>query len=594
MLRALFITFLMFFSVFHFDILGQNNSLKISDRIDLLSSKITNQSTDPELKKQLIFEYISMDEPELALLEMNDLNGNSQINYELIEAGADIHFYMENFEASLANFKSAYIFNPTTENLKKILLLNYFLQKKESIPPMLSDLKKRDTAFVKSLGQIFQKAHFNKKIILAAKVERFIKEYCGNEYSAIFPNPTVSIISPMKNVSTNSRAIPLTFTVNHARQIQSITVNGKAVYTIKPDDVNKPIYFEKTFNVPVDLHEGENTIGVKAEDALGLNDQQQITVYCTDFPRLAEWTSVYSDTLTKYFRYIKSFVPDSSYSHAHAENQKLIVISTSEGADIAAFQKGLFWYDLFTHPYSGFVDENNTKFINIERATTANIDVVLNDWLLKNMTLQSITNVYINADWKINAAEWTIKMKDNSFYDARAMIKKISKITASGLNFIIDGKIDNPELLYRGVAEMVQEIRIPCAIISLCTTDYVPVLCNMIAAPDSIVSEEKELLPENMAGHIPLARLWKNEFVQPRIITNAAALVRSSYAEMLAGIDIKLKRDKAGAAQKKKIHTYIQDWRRYSEVSRYLSNSMSLQDLLDHADEYLTRTKAEN
>ncbi len=593
--RIVLIAFLMFYSVLQINIFGQNSSLKISDKVDILSAQLNNQNSNPGVKKQLILEYIQMDEPELALLEMNDLSGNTQIDYELLEAGAEIYFYMENFESSLTNFKSAYIFHPTSENLKKILLLNYFLQRKESIPRLFSDLKKSDSTLVKSLGQIFQKAHFSKKNILASKVERFIKEYCGSEYSAIFPNPTVSIISPMTNVSTNTRTTPLSFTVTHARQVQSITVNGKSVYAINPEDINKPVYFEKTFNIPVELQDGENKITVRAEDALGLNDHQQITVYCTDFPRLAGWTSPYSDTVRKYFRYLKSFVPDSGYSHGRADNQKLIVITAATKADsVAAFQKGLFWYDLLTHPYGGFVDEKNTKFINIERATMINIDVVMNDWLLKNLTLQSVTNVYINSNWKINPVEWTFELKDGSYYDARALVKKISKITTSGINFIIDGKIDNLELLSRGVADLVREIQIPCTIVSLGSTDYIPVLCGILGVPDSTGSDDKEFLLSNLTGKVPLSQTWKNDFVQPRMITNAAAAIRVDYAEMLTRIEDKLKRDRATTAQKKKIHAYIQDWRRYSEVSRYLTNSMSLQDLLDHAEEYLNRTKVGN
>jgi hypothetical protein len=254
--------------------------------------------------------------------------------------------------------------------------------------------------------------------------------------------------------------------------------------------------------------------------------------------------------------------------------------------------RALFWHEYLINPVTGMVSQDQIKILVGGRVEGQNIAIVLDDWLLKGATFQSISFVYLAGEWQMTPREWFLKDRFGQWTDVRPRLEKLRNLASAGVVIIFDGSIDQRIAFEESLSGFVAESAAPLKVLILPeNTLWTDQLVDRSVRPANLTFSDSLsplLTTADLAAMGALVLPLSGDDIT--IAQKPAARVLLRHRELLKSLEGKLTRGKVASSPRGKILNFSQDWRRYNEVTRYLNDQLSLPDFLVRVEEYQSRT----
>jgi len=574
---------------------SQEVSISLSSQIDTLSAQLLRNPDDRALQLRLIDAYTLSFNPELALLELLNAEARGKLMREGAGIKGTVQLSLEQTSAAFSSLTQAYLAAPSDEILLLIAIVEYARGETQRGFWEMSRLKPRiPDLSVKLLG-LYERFYLNGRKTIARAILRALQEVDPVAYGTYFPVPQISILSPSDNYATEAAQVSVALEVRHSRPIQMIRVGGLVVYDRgewKGGSANET--FSQSYTTLLSIQEGRNPIVIQASDIFGNETSDTVLVNGMNFNRLASWNSPLVDSLRKGLQYLQNYIPDSILTGEQRNVARALIIAGTASADSTdLFNRGMFLHEFLTNPVSGIIPPANAKLLLKHRVEELTMKMVLDDWLLKGATFQSVTVVYCAGNWKITEDHWLLQDRRGGAVDVKPYVQQLSSLATAGVVIIVDGTIDNRAPLEGELRRLVGSATIPFEVVVLPDGAAWPWQWSVATLnPDSVkgtVESDGSLdardFPEYFRGALALS----GELPAIPIARNPASVIVAVTERMLSSLSQKLTKEKIDDSAKGKILTFSSDWRRYNEISRYLSNQFSISDFIIRVEEYLRR-----
>jgi len=575
--------------------LAQEVSISLSPHIDTLSAQLLRNPEDRSLQLGLIDAYTLSFNPELALLELLNAEAQGRLAREAAGIKGTVQLSLEQTTAAFSSLTQAYLSHPSDETLLLIAIIEYARGETQRGYWEISRLKPRiPDLSVKLLG-LYERFYLNGRKTVARAILHALQDADRVAYETYFPVPQISILSPSNNFATEASQVSVVIEVHHSRPIQLVQVGGSTVHDRgewKGGSATES--FDQSYTVLLAVQEGRNPIITRVSDIFGNESSDTIFVKGMNFNRLSSWSSPLVDTLRKNLQYLQNHVPDSILvTQQRSVARALMIAGTSSPDSSDVFDRALFLYEFLTNPVSGVVPPSNTKILVDRRVEEQTMKMVLEEWLLKGATFQSVTLVYLDGDWAITKDRWILRDRNTGSIDIRPFAESLRSLATGGVIFIIDGTIDHRPLFEDGLQQLVGGATIPFEAVILPSGGTWPQQwMNATLVPSSSgasLQSDGFFLAKDLQENIPGALIASSGHPPIPIAKNPSAVITMITARMASALSQKLAKEKIADSVRKKILSFGSDWRRYNEVARFLSNQFSISDFVIRVEEYLRR-----
>jgi hypothetical protein len=575
---------------------GQDGSLSITRDADSLMAKLLQTPQDVQLQRKLIDEYVRTSNPELALVEIGYAESFGLADNASTELKGKVQANLEEIVPAVNNLERAYLLHPRDDVLLTIALLQYARGQRDLGHDILRRLKTRVQGLSVDLLNQYEKYYLNDRTVVARAISDALRDLDPVSFETFFPSPRVTILSPADNVATEAKNLSVIFEVRHARPIKKVTIQGAAVYERDASPVTSVNEeFNKSFTQLVELSEGVNTIPVVVTDIFGIETVRSLTVNSTSFGLRTDWRSPLTDTLRSEILTLRSYVNESEFKVDKKNSYRTLIVAGARGADSASFfDRGLFMYELFTHPLIGYTSERNAKLLVGDRVRGPNVSLLSDEWLVKGSTFQSLTTIYLCGRWSIRPGEWVLNDIAGGKVDVKPILERLSQVASAGITLVCDGRIDDRKTLEAGLTLWAHSSTVPISVFVMPENGaWCRTLSHNIATPLAsmtaggfFTSWDFEQLAEASATGNEKKTLFYGQSPARKLV--------GEYFQLLTQLGQKL--TAAGVAEpvKARLMSFSKDWRRYSEVVRYLHNELSLEDFVARADDFFARNPNEN
>ncbi|MGB2869509.1 MAG: hypothetical protein WBD36_13725 [Bacteroidota bacterium] len=574
---------------------SQQTNLSIAPAIDSLMERLIGNPNNPDLESRIIDAYLQSVNPELALLEISYAEALNQLGSEGVQMKGRVQAGLEQIQPALKTLQLAYLQAPRDESLLLISILEYARGQKERGNDQLQRLSSRIPGLSAQLLQQYEKFYLNGRTAVARGIADAMKDLDPVSYETYFPHPQISLLSPADNFSTEASQTSVIFEVKHVRPVKTIKLGGKNVY----DRGDEPVQsvdenFFKSFSELVPLSEGKNSIPVSAVDVFGFESVVPLTINGINFNRVAGWSSPMSDSLGQQFRSLRSYIPEPELLVRKSSAYRVLVISGGGNDSLTRVDRGLLMYDAMTHAYSGLANPANAKILLGQRVSSQNISLITSDWLVKSATFQSVTLIFLSGAWTISPGQWMLQDSYGQQVNFKPILEQLGQVATAGVVVVIDGSIDRRTDFEAGLRNIVAASTIPIQILLTPEgTTWPSGLVRALAVVDTSVDPRigTDLFSlTQVSSKIGGTVISKEASAGIVLLRSPALKMRQAYDRMLVQLDEQLSNQRSSPAIKKKIMDFCKDWRRYNEVSRFLSAQLSLADFIVRADEFLSRT----
>jgi len=573
---------------------SQDVSISLSPQIDTLSSRLLRNPDDRALQLRLIDAYTLSFNPELALLELLNAEGQGKLIREGVGIKGTVQLSLEQTSAEFSSLAQSYLASPSDETLFLIAIVEYARGERQRGYWEMSRLKPRIADLSVKLLGLYERFYLNGRRVVARAILSALQDVDPVAYGTYFPAPQISILSPNDNVATEASQVSVVCEVRHSRPVQTVRVGGTTVYDKgewKGGSANEG--FNQSYTTLVSVLEGRNPVIVHVTDIFGNETRDTVIVNGMNFNLLASWESPLVDTLRKGLQYLRNYVPDSILVTGRRNAARALIIAGSVSADSAdSFDRGLFLHEFFTHPVSGIVPQANTKILVKNRVEEHTMRMVLDDWLLKGATFQNVTSVYWSGDWRITEGHWLLRDLRGGWIEMKVYADRLRSLATAGVVLMVDGVIDNRPLFEAELRALVETAAIPFEVVILprggtWPADWSRAVMNPAAAAGA--SDGDYLTTPEIQRWIPGSIVIRGGNPAIPIAKNPAALIAGTSRRMISLLTQKLAKEKIDDATRRRVMAFGNDWRRFHEVARYLGNQFSISDFVIRVDEYQRR-----
>lgn len=589
---AIFLSSILFFTPTMF---SQDVSLTVSDRAEELAAKIEETGDAEAYQWDLVEEYLANAEPELALLEILEYEQNHDLAPAQRAEKGKILLWLELEKRATNALAEAYFAKPNNETAMYLAVADRLSGGAERSARTLTEIGAEDPDLAMKLAKLYQDLFLSGKKVAAGAAADALRDYDPEAYHQYFPLPQISIYSPEEGYQTDAAEVSVVFDVKHGNPIRRITVADSTIYELSEED--EAHLSERSFNgsftslTPVGA--GRNDVAVVAEDVFGYSSTATATVNGLNFTRPAEWSAPLADSLKAAVAYVESYVGDEILAIDKDGTYRAVVFSYSDEDSISAFDKGLYWNDLLAHPRVGLPEKRNVKTLIGERATAGNVDMIFGSWILPALNLKTKLFVYLNGSWRIDDDEWSVGTADGRA-DVKPHIETIARTANGGMTIVFGG-------LLPGEADRL-EAALPEALNASSAGAEAAILADAQfewkftrgALDASIATVESLRLDADAIAEIDSrARVVSNGGGSVPFGENPALKARAAHGSLYDEFEAKISSDRLSASEKQTVLEFVSDWRRYSEMKRYVENRLPAEDLLIQAEEYFSRTEEE-
>jgi hypothetical protein len=572
---------------------AQEVTLSISPEIDSINAALLKNPDDRSLQLRVIQAYTLSFNPELALLEI--VNTEARNKGGLSDAGIKgrVQMSLEQVDPALHSLEAAYLQTPSDETLMLVAILEYARGQTVLGRRQLERLKSRSTNLGVDLLKIYERFYLNGRKRIAGAILHGLQDVDPAGYRTFFPLPQLSILSPADDFSTEASQTSVIVEVHHTRPLQTVRI-GDSVLVSRPEGkLESPTEnVSQTFSPLIPLKEGRNSVVVEVTDVFGNTARDSVRINGMNFIRLASWSSPLVDTLTKRTEFLRNYVPDSVLVKGRQPSARALIVSAGPGLPM---DRGLFLHELLTNRVSGFVPPENIKILVGDRVEHQNISLITSNWLLKGATFQSSSIVYLAGTWRITENEWNLLDAKGQATNMKPILQTLGSTASAGAIVLIDGLVDNSAELGRGLNTLVQGATIPLEAIVLGQDRPWPE--ELEAA--SLQSDSTRVIPDSARESLTVTDLmtivpgsvgFVRESVHPSFAWNPIGIILRNHQRMLDELGRRLSAEKIQQAVRSRIIRFSRDWKRYNEISRYLSNQLSLADFIVRVEEFESRT----
>lgn len=578
------------FFIFQFALFSQNSILSISPTSDSLNVQLITQE---EVTKQLLLidEYLDNAEPELALVELLDLENKGLLNDTTFFQKAKVLFWLEQTKPALMSLVAAYIRTPSLEVLQYIAIADYALGNKKRAVEKLKKLQKIDDNLTFSLATLYQQLFIHNRKEMANATQDALREIDPNAYNRYFPLPQISLLSPKNNASTMEAQSTVVFEVKHGAQIQNLSINGKTYFGMDEQDIDKEDkHFQQNFTYTLPIIAGKNKFKIEATDIFGYAATMDFTINGLNFTFLKNWNTPHSDSLNRNLQLLGSYIPEDTISIRKNSTSKAIIFSTNTNWDTSYFNsKASVFYTILTAPYTGQFDKENVKCLLSQYSKAENIDLLINNWIIPEINLQNEIFLYLGGEWDIDNG-WFIRTQELGL-DMKPYLLSLFNQTHKGISVIFDGVGNQRDRLQRELENALKGTFAPVEVLLPSDSDYRDSLIQNITNP-SIQDSGSLPVSFSLQDYLLIdgsALFVTNNKKRIEFAHSPAKRIYTSQSEMLLELPDRLKSDRMSRRNREKIVTFCSDWHRYYELVRYMAENLSASDLLIQVEEYLER-----
>lgn len=572
----------------------QEVSVSISREIDTLGSQLLRNPDDAPLQLQLINAYTLSFNPELALLEILNAESQGKLVREGKALKGTVQLSLEQVSTAYGSLTEAYLAKPSDEILLLIGIAEYARGESGRGYWEISRLKERIQDLPGKLLGLYEKFYLNRRKVVAGAILHALQNVDSVAYGTFFPAPQVSVLSPSDNFATEASQVSVVLEVHHSRPVQSVVVAGEEVFDAgewKGGSAHDP--FSKTLTTLVPVKEGRNDIQVLVSDIFGNTSRDTVSVNGMSFHMLSTWTSVLVDSLRREIQNLRNYIPDSVLVGGQRNVYRgLIIAGPSSNALSSFFDRGLYLHEYLTNPVTGIIPTSNMKVLLRDRVQQQNMNMVLDEWLVKGATFQSISVVYCAGDWNISRNQWNLTDQNGIATNVKPVFDRLSSLATGGAVILLDGPMDNRTLLEEELRSMTSSATVPLEAVILpgdWTEQWSRSLLRQTSVPGSS-DVGGELLARDLSRILIGSAAFFGDGQPLTLGKNPAGLVAQLSARLLSLLAKKLAGEKTSESVRRKILGFSTDWRRYNEITRYLGNQLSLQDFVIRVDEYERRT----
>ena len=573
---------------------AQESSLSISPLVDTLNAQLLRQPDDAAIRRKLIDAYTLAFHPELALLEILDPFAGGKAAAADAGVKGRVQFSLEQIAPAIRSLQQSYLESPSDETLVLLAVLDYANENPDKGLFELRSLKNRMPAVSVELLRIYEQFYLNGREVIAHAAGEALRHSDPVAYGTYFPQPQISILSPANYFATEAKQTSVIWEISHSRPLRMIQIGNETVFERSDDPVtNSKESVRKSYTHLVTLHEGPNAIVVEAADVFGVTSVDTVVVNGLSFDRVPTWTSPEEDSLRFAIQFLRNYVPDSVFTGERRQGWRALLIAGAGAADSARYaNRALFWHEYLINPVSGMVSPDQMKILIGSRVEDQNIAIVMDDWLLKGATFQSISFVYLAGEWRITPREWFLKDRLGQWTDVRPRLEKLRNLASAGVVIVFDGSMDQRTAFEESLSGFVAESAAPLkALILPENTLWTDQLVDRSVRPANLVVSDSLspfLTTADLAAMGALVLPLSGDDMT--IAKKPAARILLRHRELFKNLEGKLTRGKVASGTRGKILSFSQDWRRYNEVTRYLNDQLSLPDFLIRAEEYQSRT----
>jgi hypothetical protein len=573
---------------------GQNISL--SGRIDSLVEQLGQHPNSRLLTLRLIDEYIQLNNPELALLEVLDAENNGVLGADDAYLKGEIEFNLEQIDAAERTVIFAYLENPSDDLLLRLAVLSYAKGSDARGRRILKRIENRSTDVTAKVRDLYEKLFANGRKTLAQSVARIIQESQSGSSESYLKKPQITIISPQNDIATDSSEISCVVEVHHDKPLQKLFINRRQIYELDEKSIVNPREnISRIFRSRMSVEAGINILRVNASDILDVETNDSLVVYGTNFSLPVLSNTPFSDSLQKSFRIMRSYIPDEVFSPPINNYVRSFVIAGSvKDNQQQSSDRGLMMHSLLTSTLSGVCLPSDAKCLLQDRSTSDALSIILEKWIIPNVTFQSTTILYFSGIWKITSAGWNLFDCGGITFDVKPFIEELAAMGSSGIIMMFDGVVNDRDILRDQLTTIVMGTTVPMkAIVFPATDDWPSGLLKLCHAPGNSTNREEdplEVTADDVAKFVEGSFLVSNTQRKIIIFGNPGQHIKNAYSVMLGKLAKKLKNENIGTTEKKIILNFCQDWRRYNEVERYLANRLTMSEFLARIDEYNKRT----
>jgi len=570
---------------------GQESPLTITKEADSLMAGLLRSPQNTALERQLVNEYIRTLNPELALVEVSYAEKLNLLGDAALELKGRIQASLEHIQPALANLKQAYLQSPSDEALLTIGILEYARGNKTVGGNVVRRIKRRSAGLSVDLLNQYEKFYLNGRKTMARAISGILRDVDSASFNTFFPSPKVTILSPVGTLSTEASQASVIFEVRHTRPIQRVGLQGQTVYDRgvgKVSNVTEEV--NRSFTQMVTLSEGTNLIPIAVMDIFGIETVEPLTINRMSFERRASWHSPLQDSLEAGLLALRSYVPDRVLMAEKKAGYRTLVMAGGPGTDATEFlNRGLFFHQLLTHRYTGFVPEANAKLLLADRVTAPNFSLITQEWLLKGATFQSTTVLYLCGNWRVSSDQWAISDVSGVPLDVKPALEQLTRLATAAILIVCDGRIDSRQALEDGLTRLADASSVPVSAVVLGERTTWPLsLIEMLTVPSTATAGVGNVSLLD-AAQISGSRVVGRRTEVAPVGQSPARKIAAEYAQLLVQLNSKLSSERVSAPTKASVVEFCRDWRRYSEVVRYINNQLSLADLSARADEYRSR-----
>ncbi|MEX1137997.1 MAG: hypothetical protein WEF53_01465 [Bacteroidota bacterium] len=573
---------------------AQESSLSISPLVDTLNAQLLRQPDDPAVRRKLIDAYTLAFHPELALLEILDPFAGGKAAAADAGVKGRVQFSLEQIGPAIRSLQQSYLESPSDETLVLVAVLDYANKNPDKGLFELRRLKNRMPAVSVELLRIYEQFYLNNRKVIASAAGEALRHSDPVAYGIYFPKPQISILSPADYFATEAKQTSVIWEITHTRPLRTVRIGNETVFERSDDPVtNSTESVRKSYTHLATLHEGPNVIVVEAADVFGVTSVDTVVVNGLSFDRVPTWSSPEVDSLRFAIQFLRNYVPDSVFTGERRQGRRALLIAGAGAADSALYaNRALFWHEYLINPVSGMVSPDQIKILIGSRVEDQNIAVVMDDWLLKGATFQSISFVYLAGEWRFTAREWFLKDRLGQWTDVRPRLEKLRNLASAGVVIVFEGSIDQRTAFEESLSSFVAESAAPLKVLVLPeNTLWTDQLVDRSIRPANVMVSDSLsplLTTADLAAMGALVLpLSGNDMT---IAKKPAARILLRHRELLKSLEGKLARGKVAGGPRGKILNFSQDWRRYNEITRYLNDQLSIPDFLIRVEEYQSRT----
>lgn len=564
---------------------AQNQSVYVSQNAQELTNSLLTTPNEISKKLQLINEYNNNTAPELAYLEILELEKNGYSSDSLSILRAHTLFRLERLKPAYKSLFLAYAKTGDEGLLLQLAITDYALGNDKRAISLLNQLKQTNSELSFDIAVLYRQLFVNNRKDLATASRNILRDMDEEAYKKLFPIPQVTIIAPTKDIIITDRETALVLEINHGSQIKEITANGRVLYSLSPDDYDEEAEtVGEVFNAKLPVGAGTYPIRIVVSDIYGYYEEVTTTVFGFAFSKSEIWKTEFEDSISQRMQKMKLYLPVSRLVPPSTGNNKIFMYSFGNAMDsVALFNRGLQWSEVITDEYTSVADKDNTKLIFGERCTNQNFETLFSEWLLNESNLQSSVVLYLSGQWSIegdlcylNTIDGRVNVKD--------LLTQLLGKSVKSIAIILDNVGPEQQTALSSIVNEILSIPLaPTEIVMLTGNENTSALLNAVF--DGYKNDSNNMYYEvtcrNIRDVFDNSKYYSNNketaLICYSVSQKANALQNSQYESLMS----KLSTESISENQKNTIIIYADQLSSYPSVSAYIAGSISVQELLN-------------